>query len=252
MIKPIIAANWKMNKTIGEAAAFARELKGSLTEGMEMDLVLAPPFTALSRVAEILGDSPISLAAQNIHEAPEGKGAFTGEISAAMLVDAGCKLVIVGHSERRTLFGETDERINEKLLTALRYRLKPIFCVGESLNEREKGKAFRVIEGQLKEGLKNVVFDDTENVIIAYEPVWAIGTGRTATPGQAEEIHRYIRDFMAEYYGSDLAARLPVIYGGSVNPDNMAALMAEKDINGVLVGGASLKIDSFLGIVNYQ
>lgn len=251
MRKPVIAGNWKMNKLIGGSVELASALRESLKNSEGVTVIIAPPFTALNSVAEVIKGSPICLCAQNLHEAPAGKGAFTGEVSAEMLIDAGCSHVIVGHSERRHIFGETDSRINAKIVTAIRYGLTPIFCIGETLGEREGNETFRVIESQLNEGLKNISADDIGRVVIAYEPVWAIGTGKTASPAQAEEVHLFIRRFIAAGYGAAVAESIPIIYGGSVNEGNISELMARENIDGALVGGASLDPASFTKIVKY-
>lgn len=250
MIRPVIAGNWKMNKTIREAVDFAAGLREALGSAGERDVIIAPPFTALQAVGEALRGSPIRLAAQNLHEAD--KGAYTGEVSAGMLSEAGCACVIVGHSERRTLFGEDDGRINRKLQAALAAGLQPIFCLGETLQEREEGRMPAVIERQLKEGLNHLTADDIENTIIAYEPVWAIGTGKTASPAQAQEVHGFIRGWIEGRYGARQAAKTAILYGGSVTPKNSAELMAQPDINGALVGGASLDVATFVQIIQYQ
>jgi len=247
MIKPIIAANWKMHKTIPEAVKFAKQLKKEFPEPGDVDLVIAPPFTALRPVMEVLKDSPIHISAQNMHW--EEKGAYTGEISAAMLVDAGCEFAIIGHSERRTLFGETDEMLNRKIHAALKSGLKPIFCIGETLEERESGTAFEVIQKQIKEGLNNITSDDIRQIAFAYEPVWAIGTGKTATPLQAQEVHRFIRETIADDLEHAQASETVIIYGGSVNPENTGSLMDQPDINGALVGGAGLDFELFASII---
>ena len=247
MIRPLIAGNWKMHKTVREAVAFARQLREALTDLGERDVVVAPPFPSLVPVAEALRGSAIALGAQNLHDAVQG--AFTGEVSAAMLVDAGCRFVIVGHSERRALFGETDAFVNRKLVRAAASGLTPIFCVGETLPEREADRTWSVIVGQLKEGLINFSADDMKRLAIAYEPVWAIGTGKTASPAQAQEVHAAIRRWLADRFGPVVAAATRILYGGSVNPGNIASLMAEPDVNGALVGGASLECESFRKIV---
>jgi triosephosphate isomerase len=249
MVRPVIAGNWKMNKTIAEAVAFAAGLRAAYSAPPDREVIIAPPFTALQAVAEAIRGSSILLAAQNLHESE--KGAYTGEISAGMLREAGCACVIVGHSERRTLFGEGDALINRKLRTAITAGLKPIFCVGESLRQREAAETETVIERQLKEGLNNFTADDIGTCVIAYEPVWAIGTGKTASPDQAEEVHRFIRAWIAGRYGQERAAALAILYGGSVTPKNIVDLMAQRDINGALVGGASLDVDSFVRIIDY-
>ena len=247
MIKPIIAANWKMHKIIAEAVKFAKQLKKEFPEPGDVDVVIAPVFTALSSVKEVLKGSAIHLSAQNMHW--EEKGAFTGEVSAAMLVDSGCEFVIIGHSERRSLFGETDKMLNRKIHAALKSGLKPIFCIGETLEERESGTAFEVIRNQIKEGLNNITSDDIRRVVFAYEPVWAIGTGKTATPFEAQEAHRFIRETIADDLENAHASETVIIYGGSVNPENTGNLMNQPDINGALVGGAGLDFESFTEII---
>jgi len=249
MIRPVIAGNWKMNKTIAEAVDFAAQLREKIESLPDREVIVAPPFTALKSVAEILRGSRIGLAAQTLHEAE--KGAYTGEVSAGMLRDAGCGYVLVGHSERRTLFGEGNDAVNRKLRAALAGGLKAIFCVGETLQERESGKTREVIERQLKEGLNNLSADDIGRCLIAYEPVWAIGTGKTASPAQAQEVHRFIREWIAGGYGK-AADGLAILYGGSVTPKNISELMAEPDINGALVGGASLEVSSFVQLIAYE
>jgi len=250
MVRPVIAGNWKMNKTVAEAMAFASRLRNAFTAPPEPEVIIAPPFTALRAVAELCQGSPVRLAAQNLHEAE--KGAYTGEISGDMIREAGCAYVIIGHSERRILFGEGDERIQRKLRAALSAGLKPIFCIGETLQEREEDRMQNVVERQLKEGLNNLTADDISRLLVAYEPVWAIGTGRTATPAQAEEAHRFIRDRIAGWYGSERAAEIAILYGGSVTPKNIVDLMRQPDINGALIGGASLDVASFVRLVEYQ
>jgi len=250
MIRPVIAGNWKMNKTVAEAIDFISRLRNALAAPPEPEVIIAPPFTALHAVREVLRGSPICLAAQNLHEAE--KGAFTGEISGEMIREAGCAYVIIGHSERRTLFGEGDERVHRKLRAALSAGLKPIFCIGETLQEREEGRMQNVVERQLKEGLNNLTAGDISRFLVAYEPVWAIGTGRTATPAQAEEVHRLIREWIAGRYGNEQAAEIAILYGGSVTPKNIVDLMRQPDINGALVGGASLDVASFVQLVGYQ
>jgi triosephosphate isomerase (TIM) len=250
MVRPVIAGNWKMNKTVAEAVDFAARLRDALSVPPEPEVIIAPPFTALHAVAELLRGSPIELAAQNLHEAE--KGAFTGEISAGMVRESGCAYAIIGHSERRTLFGEGDERIHRKLRAALAAGLKPIFCIGETLQEREEGRMQNVVERQLKEGLNNLTAGDISPLLIAYEPVWAIGTGKTATPAQAQEAHRIIREWIAGAYGNEKAAEIAILYGGSVTPKNISDLMQQPDINGALVGGASLEVASFVQLVGFQ
>jgi triosephosphate isomerase len=249
MVKPFIAGNWKMNKTIRDAVDFSKQLKNLIAGLDDRDVIIAPPFTALYPVAETLKGSNIHLSAQNLSDKAEG--AFTGEVSARMLADAGCAYAIIGHSERRTLYGEKDAVINAKIKIALASGLKPIFCIGETLDEREENRTFNVIERQIKEGLNNLITDDIRRLVIAYEPVWAIGTGKTATPEQAQEAHANIRHLMENAYGKNIATDVPIIYGGSVNPKNIAILMAERDIDGALVGGASLEIESFIRIIKF-
>jgi triosephosphate isomerase (TIM) len=244
----IIAGNWKMNKTVAEAMDFATRLRESLAGRSDVpEIIIAPPFTALREVSNILRGSEISVAAQNIHEAD--KGAFTGEISGRMIREAGCDYVIVGHSERRTLFRETDDLINKKLLSALSAGLHPIFCIGETLLEREENQTEKVIERQMKEGLNNLNEDDISRTVLAYEPVWAIGTGKNASPSQAEEVHEFMRDWLSARFYKELSIKIPILYGGSVTPENISFLISEPDINGALVGGASLNVESFLKII---
>jgi triosephosphate isomerase len=248
--RPIIAGNWKMNKTSAEARELAQKLVPLVSGSGGRDIVLAPPFTALQAVADAIKGTAIGLSAQNLHW--EDKGAFTGEISAEMLLDLKCKYVIIGHSERRQYFGETDESVNKKLRQALNKGLLPIVCVGETLKEREAGKANEVIERQVAAAFKGVSATEMQKVVIAYEPVWAIGTGKTATPDQANEIHGFIRKKIEIAYGRTVADALRIQYGGSVTPDNVSALMAMPDIDGALVGGASLKPESFAALVNFK
>ncbi|HRR41809.1 MAG TPA: triose-phosphate isomerase [Syntrophales bacterium] len=248
--KPLIIGNWKMHKTVPEARDFIRRLEEILPTLTDREVVIAPPFTALLAVAGMTVGTSIKVSAQNLHW--EEKGAFTGEVSAAMVADCGCEYVIIGHSERRTLFGETDETVNRKTRTALANGLRPVICVGETLAERESDATLTVVATQIKEGLKGIPFDGIRRVVIAYEPVWAIGTGKTATPGQAQEVHRFIREDIEKAYTKDVADGLPILYGGSVHPDNIDYLMAERDIDGVLVGGASLDAESFARIILFE
>ncbi|HOW56691.1 MAG TPA: triose-phosphate isomerase [Smithellaceae bacterium] len=251
MPETIIAANWKMNKATAEAMEFARGLKKALLQKpVAATIIVAPSFTSLAAVAAELNNSPVRLSAQNMHAVE--KGAFTGEISGAMLKDAGCRYCIIGHSERRTLFGEKDSFINAKIAAALSYDLRPIFCIGETLAEREANATFSVISRQLKEGLNNIPAGDMKHIVVAYEPVWAIGTGKTATPEQAQEAHIFIRNLLGEIYGKSIADAVSIIYGGSVTANNIGVLMAQKDINGALVGSASLDLSSFLNIINFK
>jgi triosephosphate isomerase len=249
MRKTIIAGNWKMYKTIPEAIELANGLKRELfkLDNQKIDTVLCPPFTALSEVYEVIADSDIQLGAQDVYWQEEG--AFTGEVSCKMLKDAGCKFVIVGHSERRQYFGETNESVNKKAKAALLQGLIPIVCVGETLSERESGKTFKVLDDHIKNGLSDISEQDILNVVIAYEPVWAIGTGKTATPETAQEAQKYIRDLLKKEYNKNVADNIRIQYGGSVKPDNIAELMKQPDIDGALVGGASLSVESFSVIV---
>ncbi len=249
MRKPIIAGNWKMFKKISEAIELASGLKRELyrLNPDEIDMVICPAYTALSEVAEVICGSNIKLGAQNLHW--EKEGAFTGEVSASMLKDLGCQFVIIGHSERRQYFAETNEKINKKIKAALKEGLIPIVCVGEKLEEREAKKTFAVLDDHIKNGLKDIDESQINNVVIAYEPVWAIGTGKTATPQMAQEAQGYIRDLLSQLYNQEIASGVRIQYGGSVKPQNTAELMQQKDIDGALVGGASLDLDSFIQIV---
>jgi len=249
MRRPVIAGNWKMYKTIGEAVDFVEKLKPLVATADHCEVVVAPPFTALRPVAEAVKGSNISVAAQDVHWDKEG--AHTGDVSPTMLVDSGCTHVIIGHSERRQDHGETDGHVNRKIKAALAAGLTPIVCVGETLAQREAGKTEEVLQQQFQGGFAGLTPQDFSRIIIAYEPVWAIGTGRTATPEMAAESHRFIRGLADQRYGKDLAGRLRILYGGSVKPDNIAGLMAQEEIDGALVGGASLKVGSFAAIVNY-
>jgi len=247
MRKPIIAGNWKMNKTLGDAIELANGLKRNLYKVEDVDIVLCPPYTALSDVKEVIMESNIMLGAQNIYW--EEEGAYTGEIAPGMLKDCGCAYVIIGHSERRQYFNETNETVNKRLRAALKAGLRPIVCVGEKLEEREQGEAFDVIRDHVTGGLKGITEEQMENCVIAYEPVWAIGTGKNATPDQAQEVHRFVRDLISKTYSQEISSIIRIQYGGSVKPDNCAELMGKPDIDGFLVGGASLKVDSFTDIV---
>jgi len=247
--KPFIAANWKMFKTIGEAVAFTEAIQKEVGSVDDREVVLAPPFTALAAVRKAMVAGGFKLAAQNCHW--EEKGAFTGEVSLGMLQDAGCDHVILGHSERRHVFGETDDEVARKVASAFRYRIPPVLCVGEKLEERESGQTTAVVERQLSSSIRGLSLSEAGNLVIAYEPVWAIGTGRTATPEQAQEVHAFIRDFCARLFEKGIANTLRIVYGGSVKPDNVNALMAKPDIDGLLVGGASLEVASFQRIVQF-
>ena len=247
---PLIAGNWKMYKTNTEAVETAGRLVELVADTADVEIMIAPVFTALDPVSKVLAGSRVGLGAQNLYW--ENEGAYTGEISAAMLVSAGCRYVIIGHSERRQYFGETDKTVNKKVSAAIAANLIPVFCIGETESERESGNTFSVLDKQVKNGLKEKVIDDLGSLVIAYEPVWAIGTGKTATSDQAQEAHKYIRSLIAEVFGPDLAGSVRILYGGSVKPANVAELMAMPDIDGALVGGASLDADSFSQIVHFQ
>jgi triosephosphate isomerase len=248
--KPVIAGNWKMHLTVPEALELVRGIIPTCSGKTGVDVVIGPPFTALHATSCEIKGKGIGLAAQNMHYEP--KGAFTGEISAPMLKDAGCTHVIIGHSERRQYFCETDEGVNKKVKVALAAELTPIMCIGETLAERESGVTFKVIETQLNGGLTGLTPEQASSVIVAYEPVWAIGTGKTATPEQAQEVHKFIREKLSNAFGKEAASKIRVLYGGSVKPDNVKSLMAKEDIDGALVGGACLKADSFSALVNYS
>jgi len=245
----VIAGNWKMYKTQAEARAYFSALAPLVQGCVHCDIIVAPPFTALAASVEAARGTPISIAAQDMHGEPEG--AFTGEVSAAMLVDAGCRAVIIAHSERRQFFGETDERANKKIKSALGAGLTPILCVGELLAEREGGKTEEVLERQFSGGVAALTGAEFSRIILAYEPVWAIGTGRTATPELAAEAHRFLRQLAAANFTPERAAGLRILYGGSVKPDNIKGLMAQVEIDGALVGGASLNAEAFASIVNF-
>ena len=249
--RPIMAGNWKMNKSVDEARNLAIEVKNktlNLTDSV--DVIVCPPFTALAAVRDVLKDSKVGLGAQNLHW--EEKGAYTGEVSAGMLVGAGCDYVIVGHSERRKYFGETDELVSRKARAAQAAGLTPFICVGETLEQREAGVMKDVVRGQVLGSLRDISDENILHAVLAYEPVWAIGTGRTATPEQAQEVHGFVRNILIDLYGLDVALRVRIQYGGSVKPDNIRDLMAQPDIDGALVGGASLEAVSFAGIVDYR
>ncbi len=246
--KPFIVGNWKMNLTLAEGVEFAGSLRRSLDGGKDAFCGICPPFVFLKDICRVLEGSSISVIAQNIHS--DKNGAYTGEISAPMVKDAGCTHVLIGHSERRHLFGETDSFINAKVKAALSTGLKPILCVGEKEQEREDGRTKYVVKNQLKDGLRGVNAEHVRNMVIAYEPVWAIGTGKTALPGQANEVHSFIRSILGDEYGKDVADGIYIQYGGSVKPENTKELMAQPDIDGLLVGGASMKLESFLKIIH--
>jgi triosephosphate isomerase len=245
--KYLIAGNWKMNKTASEGVDLVNEINLALGKQTDVGVAVCPPFTALESCAKALEDSNVQLGAQNMH--PKLEGAYTGEISPVMLRSLFCTFVILGHSERREYFEESDAFINEKVLAALESSLKPILCVGETLEQREANETFEVVKRQLVDGLKGVTAEAAENLVIAYEPVWAIGTGKTATPEMAQEVHKMIRDELANLLGQAAAAKIRILYGGSMKPENASALMDQPDIDGGLIGGAALKAKSFVELV---
>ncbi len=247
MQKKLVVGNWKMNKTSTEAIALASAIKENGAIVNEVDVVLCPPFTALRAVYDIIKNTGIMIGGQNIHW--EESGAYTGEISAEMIKDAGCRYVILGHSERREYFGETNETVNKKLKSALKAGLISILCIGETLPERERGEAFRVVEAHLRGGLSGISEEEVQRVVIAYEPVWAIGTGKVATPQEAKEMHLFIYELLDKIYSKGTSSSIRVIYGGSVTPENISSLSGEPEISGVLVGGASLKARAFSQII---
>jgi triosephosphate isomerase len=245
--KYLIAGNWKMNKTASEGAELVQEINLALGKQTDVGVAVCPPFTALENCARSLEDSNIQLGAQNMY--PKSEGAYTGEVSPVMLRSLFCTFVILGHSERREYFAEDDAFINEKVLAALQSSLKPILCVGETLEQREAGQTMEVVKKQLAGGLEGVKADHAENIVIAYEPVWAIGTGKTATPEMAQEVHKMIRDELVAFYGETAAEKIRILYGGSMKPENASELMDKADIDGGLIGGASLKAKSFIELV---
>jgi triosephosphate isomerase len=248
MRKKIIAGNWKMNKDIPATNILINELTSKLqNENISADIIVCPPFTSLESAGKLLKNSNIKLGAQNMYF--EDDGAFTGEISASMIKSTGCEFVILGHSERRTIFKENNELINKKIKKALQNGLRSIFCIGETLQEREKGITESVVKTQVIEGLKGISLEELKNIIIAYEPVWAIGTGRNATPQQAEEVHLFIRNLIADLYSKETSENLIIQYGGSVKPENAKDLLTQPDVDGALIGGACLKADSFISII---
>ncbi len=250
MRTPLIAGNWKMNTTIGEATQLAQAVVRSTARVVDREVMIAPPFTSLADVADILHDSPVILASQNICWA--AKGAFTGEISPPMLKDLGGKMAIVGHSERRHVFGETNTMINQRVSGAIEHGVTPILCIGEKLDEREADRTMKVLESQTREGLADITISDPSEIVIAYEPVWAIGTGKTATIDQVQEVHAFVRNLLASLFEKNIASQIRILYGGSVNPDNVDGLMAQEDVDGALVGGAALDAESFDRIINFQ
>lgn len=250
MRKPIIAGNWKMNKTVRKAVEFTKELVETLNDCPDMEIVIFPPFTALYAIANVVRDTNILFGAQNMYYEPAG--AYTGEISPLMLADIGVHYVILGHSERREILGETDAMINLKMKAALNYRMKPILCIGEKIEEREKGKAEEVVHNQLVNDLNDISKDEMVRTVLAYEPLWAIGTGKTASPEDANKMHAFIRETISSLYDKRTASRVRIQYGGSVRPDNIDILMAQPEIDGALVGGASLDVESFSKIVRFK
>ncbi|MDR1474444.1 MAG: triose-phosphate isomerase [Endomicrobium sp.] len=249
MRKPLMAGNWKMNKTVAEAVSVVKALRSSIADVKDVDVLICPTFTALYAVNSEVKGSNINIGAQNLFWEP--KGAFTGEISPAMVKDAGCSYVLIGHSERRQYFGETNETVNKKIKAALAAELIPVVCIGETLKEREDNVTFKVIEKQIKEGLADLTAEQAVIIVIAYEPVWAIGTGKTATPHQAQEAHAFARKVYGEMYGN-ASQKVRILYGGSVNPASVSELMKQSDIDGGLVGGASLEAESFTKLVKYS
>lgn len=247
--KVLVAANWKMHKTPGETVSFMDAIQKETGPCEDREVVIAPPFTALAAAKQALRQKGYGISAQNCHW--EEKGAFTGEIAPVMLKDIGCDYVLVGHSERRHLFGETDEMIRKKAAAVFKAGMIPIVCVGEMLDAREAGKTFDVVGTQVSEALNGLGPDQAAKTVIAYEPVWAIGTGKTATPQQAQEVHAFIRERIASLYDKEVANRIRILYGGSVKPDNVDALMSEPDIDGTLVGGASLEVSSFKRLIQF-
>ncbi len=248
--RPLLAGNWKMHATRAETTALIEGIKAAATGARDRDVLIAPPFTALETAARALAGTSVALAGQNVHAEP--KGAFTGEVAAEMLKDVGCSHVIIGHSERRQYFNETNEMVRQKIGAALRADLKAIVCIGETLREREADNTLPVIERQVREGLAGLTRDAFKNLVIAYEPVWAIGTGKTATPEQAEEVHAAIRALLREFAGETGADAIRILYGGSVKADNVDTLMAQPNIDGALVGGASLDAAAFSRIIAFQ
>jgi triosephosphate isomerase (TIM) len=248
MRTPLIAGNFKMFKTVAETVSYVRDLRVLVKDVTNVDIAIAPPFTSLASASEAAKGSAIEIAAQNLHW--EREGAFTGEISAGMIRETGARYAIIGHSERRTLFGETNDGVNKKTHAAVTAGLIPIVCIGETLDQRDRNETMAVLDRQIKEGLDRITGEQLSGMVIAYEPVWAIGTGRNATPAQAGEAHFHIRQRLKQWFGLDASDQCRVLYGGSVKPDNIAKLIAEPDVDGALVGGASLDPKSFFAIVS--
>lgn len=247
MRKKIIAGNWKMNNDLNESQSLVSGIISGLGNDDKCEVIVCPPFTSLNEVHSLVKNSPVKLGAQNMFF--EESGAYTGEVSANMLKSVGCEYVILGHSERRTIFGESDEWINNKIRKAIESGLKVIFCIGETLAQREEGETDSVVKNQIINGLQNITSENLKTITIAYEPIWAIGTGKTASPEQAQEVHEFIRNLIEEIYSKESAENLIIQYGGSVKPDNAASLLSQPDIDGALVGGACLKTASFLSII---
>jgi len=248
--RPLIAGNWKMYKTLAEARTLAIAVVEATAGLKDRDVMVAPPCTALTVVAAVLANSKVALAAQNVHW--EEQGAYTGELSPAMLREIGARMAIVGHSERRQIFKESDAMVNKRIIGSLQHGIVPVFCIGETLAEREAGQTLAVLEKQLEAGLAGVSLDDPDRLVIAYEPVWAIGTGKTATEGQAQEVHGFVRETVGKLFEKNIAAGMRILYGGSVKPENIDILMHQADIDGVLVGGAALQAESFARIIRFQ
>lgn len=248
--RPLIAGNWKMYKTCSEAESTAGELVRRTADITDVDVMIAPPYIALSAVSKVVTNTPVCLGAQNLFF--EKEGAFTGEISPPMLASVGCSHVIIGHSERRQYFGETDESVNKKIRAAVVHGLTPVFCVGETENERDAEETFSVLDKQIRKGLQGFSFKEIAELIIAYEPVWAIGTGKTATKEQAQDVHHFLRNLLTEIYGQAFADTVRILYGGSVKPGNIKELMDMPDVDGALVGGASLDAETFSAIIHYK
>jgi triosephosphate isomerase len=247
MRKPFIAGNWKMFKTVHETTVYVKELRSLVKDVNDVTIVVAPPFTSVHAASEAARNTTVAVAAQNM--SAEREGAFTGEVSAAMIKEAGAEYVIIGHSERRTLFGETDTGVNRKTVAAIAGSLTPIVCIGETLDQREKNQTLEVIDRQIKTGFDGLTGEQVAALVIAYEPVWAIGTGRTATPAQAGDVHAHIRSRLRQWFGAPAADHCVVLYGGSVKPDNIRELMEQPDVDGALVGGASLDVRAFHDII---
>ena len=250
MRKPLIAGNWKMNKMVSEAVDFVNNLKLALRDVQDVEVVVCPTFVALSEVSKMLEGSSIRLGAQNMYM--QENGAYTGEISPLMLKEIGCRYVIIGHSERRVYFKEGNKLINAKIKLALKYQLRPILCVGETLLEHQNNQTIDVVKTEIREGLACINKEQMSQVVIAYEPIWAIGTGETATPSDANKVHRVIRNIISDMFDAKTGEKTRIQYGGSVKPDNIGALMEKSDIDGALVGGASLSVESFIRIANYD